>query len=60
MRELLLEHSAKATLNVVTMPLPQKGRDALLYMAVLDTLTKEMPLTLLIRGAQESVLTYYC
>ena len=30
-----------------------------LYMAMLDTLTKDMPPMLLLRGNQESVLTYY-
>ncbi|XP_055357606.1 LOW QUALITY PROTEIN: solute carrier family 12 member 3-like [Paramacrobiotus metropolitanus] len=60
LRELLLEHSSQSALNVITMPLPKEGRNSLHYMVVLDTLTRNMPLTLLIRGTQESVLTYYC
>ncbi|GAU95054.1 hypothetical protein RvY_06735 [Ramazzottius varieornatus] len=60
LRELLLEHSLSSTLNVVTMPLPKAGQSSTFYMAVLHSLTSDLPPTLLIRGAQENVLTYYC
>lgn len=43
-----------------TLPIPRKGLcSASLYMAWLDTLTKDLPPILLLRGNQESVLTYY-
>uniref|UniRef100_T1IQU6 SLC12A transporter C-terminal domain-containing protein n=1 Tax=Strigamia maritima TaxID=126957 RepID=T1IQU6_STRMM len=59
-RELLLQHSRNAHLVVVTMPLPKKNRvSAPLYMSWLDTLTRDMPPTLLVRGNQTSVLTFY-
>ncbi|XP_055351992.1 solute carrier family 12 member 2-like isoform X2 [Paramacrobiotus metropolitanus] len=60
LRDLLLEHSAKSALNVVTLPLPKKDQTAPLYMATLETLTADLPPTLLVRGTQENVLTYYC
>lgn len=59
-RELLLQHSRNAKLVVVTMPMPRKNRvSAPLYLAWLDTLTRDMPPTVLIRGNQTSVLTFY-
>jgi len=43
-----------------TLPMPRKGLCAAgLYMAWLDTLTRDMPPMLLLRGNQENVLTYY-
>jgi len=43
-----------------TLPMPRKGLcSAGLYMAWLDTLTRDMPPMLLLRGNQENVLTYY-
>ncbi|XP_064618818.1 solute carrier family 12 member 3-like [Lineus longissimus] len=60
LRELMLEHSKDATLIVMTLPMPRKGTvSAGLYMAWLETLTKDMPPVLLLRGNQASVLTYY-
>uniref|UniRef100_A0A914VMZ8 SLC12A transporter C-terminal domain-containing protein n=1 Tax=Plectus sambesii TaxID=2011161 RepID=A0A914VMZ8_9BILA len=59
-RELLLEHSTNANLIVVTLPVPRKGQiSSCLYMAWLDVLTRDLPPTLLIRGNQTSVLTFY-
>ncbi|XP_013401253.1 solute carrier family 12 member 1 [Lingula anatina] len=61
LRELLMEHShSEASLIVMTLPMPRKGTcGAGLYMAWLETLTKDMPPILLLRGNQTSVLTYY-
>ncbi|RXG73338.1 Solute carrier family 12 member 2 [Armadillidium vulgare] len=60
LRELLLENSQNSSLIVMTLPLPRQNRvSAPLYMAWLETLTKDMPPFLLIRGNQQSVLTFY-
>ncbi|KAB7503414.1 Solute carrier family 12 member 2 [Armadillidium nasatum] len=60
LRELLMENSQNASLIVMTLPLPRQNRvSAPLYMAWLETLTKDMPPFLLIRGNQQSVLTFY-
>ncbi|KAK0098684.1 hypothetical protein PV326_005095 [Microctonus aethiopoides] len=59
-RELLLENSSRSTLVIMSLPMPRKGAvSALLYMAWLESLTRDMPATLLIRGNQTSVLTCY-
>ncbi|KAK7115937.1 solute carrier family 12 member 3-like [Littorina saxatilis] len=58
-REKLLENSMGASLVVVTLPVPRKFCPAGLYMAWLDTLTRDLPPTLLLRGNQQSVLTYF-
>ncbi|KAK3791356.1 hypothetical protein RRG08_012538 [Elysia crispata] len=60
LRELLLERSSSASLIVMTLPMPRKGTCAAgLYMCWIDTLTRDMPPILLVRGNQESVLTFY-
>nr|XP_027239552.1 bumetanide-sensitive sodium-(potassium)-chloride cotransporter-like [Penaeus vannamei] len=60
LRELLLENSRDASLVVMTLPMPRKNSvSAPLYMAWLETLTRDMPPFLLIRGNQTSVLTFY-
>lgn len=60
LRELVLEYSMDANLVVMTLPMPRKNVvSAALYMAWLETLTKEMPPFLLVRGNQTSVLTFY-
>lgn len=60
LRELLLERSTSASLIVMTLPMPRKGTcTAGLYMCWIDTLTRDMPPILLVRGNQESVLTFY-
>uniref|UniRef100_A0A914X1N1 Solute carrier family 12 member 2 n=1 Tax=Plectus sambesii TaxID=2011161 RepID=A0A914X1N1_9BILA len=59
-RELLQHHSANAQLIILTLPVPRKRMfSSSLYMAWLDMLTRGMPPTLLIRGNQTSVLTFY-
>ncbi|XP_044013091.1 bumetanide-sensitive sodium-(potassium)-chloride cotransporter-like isoform X1 [Aphidius gifuensis] len=60
LRELLLENSSQSALVVMSLPMPRKGAvSAPLYMAWLEALTRDMPTTLLIRGNQTSVLTFY-
>jgi len=60
LRELLLENSIEANLVVMTLPMPRKGAvSAPLYMAWLETLTRDMPPFLLVRGNHTSVLTFY-
>ncbi|XP_055947587.1 solute carrier family 12 member 3-like [Argiope bruennichi] len=60
LRELLLENSQDASLIVMTLPMPRKGTcSAPMYLAWLETLTRDMPPFLLIRGNQTSVLTFY-
>ncbi|VDK17864.1 unnamed protein product [Anisakis simplex] len=58
--ELLREHSSEADLVVLTLPVPRKGLvSSCLYMAWLDVMTRELPPTLMVRGNQTSVLTFY-
>lgn len=60
LREMLLEHSAKSNLIVMSLPMPRQGTvSAPLYMSWLEMLTKDMPPFLLVRGNQQSVLTFY-
>uniref|UniRef100_A0A0M3HGT2 SLC12 domain-containing protein n=1 Tax=Ascaris lumbricoides TaxID=6252 RepID=A0A0M3HGT2_ASCLU len=43
-----------------TLPVPRKGLiSSCLYMAWIDVMTRELPPTLMIRGNQTSVLTFY-
>ncbi|KAE9548555.1 hypothetical protein FO519_008237 [Halicephalobus sp. NKZ332] len=58
--ELLKQHSSEADLIVLTLPVPRKGLvSSCLYMAWVDVMTKNLPPTLLVRGNQQSVLTFY-
>ncbi|CAD5228295.1 unnamed protein product [Bursaphelenchus xylophilus] len=57
--ELLQEHSKSADLVVLSMPVPRKHMSYALYLSWLHQLTKNLPPTVLIRGNQESVLTFY-
>uniref|UniRef100_A0A673G0R9 Solute carrier family 12 member 2-like n=1 Tax=Sinocyclocheilus rhinocerous TaxID=307959 RepID=A0A673G0R9_9TELE len=60
LNELLKEHSSTANLIVITMPLARKGTvSSALYMTWLDTLSKDLPPILLVRGNHQSVLTFY-
>ena len=59
-RELLLEYSVGTAPNVITMLLPRKSQTATFYLSILHALTCDMPPTLLIRGTQEDILTFYC
>uniref|UniRef100_A0A7I4YS88 AA_permease domain-containing protein n=1 Tax=Haemonchus contortus TaxID=6289 RepID=A0A7I4YS88_HAECO len=58
--ELLHDHSMDADLVVITLPVPRKGMvSAALYLSWLDMMTRRLPPTLLVRGNQTSVLTFY-
>ncbi|VDN56046.1 unnamed protein product [Dracunculus medinensis] len=58
--ELLHELSENADLIVLTLPVPRKRLiSSCLYMAWLDIMTRDLPPTLMIRGNQTSVLTFY-
>jgi len=58
--ELLQEHSSDAELIVMTLPMPRRGHtSAPLYLTWLDLMTENLPPTLLVRGNQASVLTFY-
>ncbi|XP_065560034.1 bumetanide-sensitive sodium-(potassium)-chloride cotransporter-like isoform X2 [Artemia franciscana] len=60
LRELLLQHSKDSNMVFMTLPIPKRGVvSAALYMSWMETLTKDMPPFLLVRGNQTSVLTFY-
>lgn len=60
LRELLLKHSTEASLIVMSLPMPRQGAvSAPLYLSWLEVLTKGMPPFILVRGNQNSVLTFY-
>lgn len=60
LREILHNHSKTSRLIVITLPMPRKNScPPLLYMAWLETLTKNMPPMMLMRGNQTDVLTFY-
>jgi len=57
--EMLRKYSSESEMVVMTLPLPRRGQNPALYMAWLDIMTKNLPPTLLVRGNQQSVLTFY-
>ncbi|XP_070543648.1 solute carrier family 12 member 2-like isoform X2 [Ptychodera flava] len=58
--ELLHQHSKDAKLIVMSLPMPRKKTvSSYLYMSWLETLSKDLPPILLMRGNQTSVLTFY-
>uniref|UniRef100_H3BA36 Solute carrier family 12 member 2 n=1 Tax=Latimeria chalumnae TaxID=7897 RepID=H3BA36_LATCH len=60
LNELLQQHSSSANLIVMSLPVARKGAVSnTLYMAWLETLSKDLPPLLLIRGNHQSVLTFY-
>eukprot|EP01134_Creolimax_fragrantissima_P001336 CFRG1336T1 len=59
LRELMKENSDNASLIFMTLPVPRKTEDCTTYMAFLDLLTVDMPPVCLLRGNQQSVLTFY-
>uniref|UniRef100_A0A8D3CVQ7 Solute carrier family 12 member 2 n=1 Tax=Scophthalmus maximus TaxID=52904 RepID=A0A8D3CVQ7_SCOMX len=59
LNELLKEHSSSAKL-IVILPLARKGTvSSALYMCWMETLTRDVPPLLLVRGNHQSVLTFY-
>ncbi|XP_043910677.1 solute carrier family 12 member 2-like [Protopterus annectens] len=60
LNELLQQYSRSANMIVMSMPVARKGAvSTALYMAWLETLSKDLPPVLLIRGNHQSVLTFY-
>jgi solute carrier family 12 sodium/potassium/chloride transporter 2 len=59
--EVVRDQSRTSALVLMTLPMPKKEAavPSGIYLAWLDVLTKQMPPFLLIRGNQESVLTFY-
>ena len=58
--EMLRQNSANSELIVLTLPMPKRGHtSSALYTAWLDMMTRGLPPTLLLRGNQQSVLTFY-
>lgn len=57
--EMLRQYSKDAEMIMMTLPLPRKGQSPTLFAAWLDIMTRDLPPTLLIRGNQQSVLTFW-
>ena len=58
--EIVKQNSKDAQLVTMTLPMLRKGgMPPLLYLACLDYTTQDMPPFMLVRGNQESVLTFY-
>merc|ERR1719361_1813799 len=58
--EMVRAYSSESELIVLTLPIPKRGATTpALYMSWLDVMTKDLPPVLLIRGNQQSVLTFY-
>ena len=57
---MLRQYSKDSEMIMMTLPLPRRGHTSpALYNAWLDIMTKDMPPTLLIRGNQQPVLTFF-
>jgi len=57
--ELMRKHSKTAKLCIVTLPPPKPGQIAIEYLATIEWLSMMLPPTILMRGANQNVLTYY-
>jgi len=58
--ELIREHSNDAKLIVISLPVPKVDMTSpLLYMSWLEVLSAASPPVLMVRGNQQSVLTFY-
>jgi len=57
--ELMRKHSKTAKLCIVTLPPPKTGRIVVEYLATIEWLSMMLPPTILMRGANQNVLTYY-
>jgi len=58
--EKLKEKSSDAALVVMNMPFPRTDLNPLVYMSLLDILSRDMPPMMLMRGNNQNVLTFYC
>ncbi|XP_065316812.1 solute carrier family 12 member 1-like isoform X2 [Gordionus sp. m RMFG-2023] len=60
LHEMLNLYSLHSNLIVMTLPMPRKGTcSSALYMGWLEIMTRNLPPILLLRGNQQSVLTFY-
>jgi hypothetical protein len=59
--EIVREHSSNASLIVMTLPMPTMDESLPfgIYLSWLDLVSKNLPPFLMVRGNQESVLTFY-
>jgi hypothetical protein len=57
--ELLREHSSNARMIIMTISVPQRGVSSQRYMSWLETMSRDLPPILLMRGNQTTVLTFY-
>jgi len=57
--ELMRERSQAAKLCIVTLPPPKNCKSAVEYLATLEWLSMMLPPIILMRGADQNVLTYY-
>jgi hypothetical protein len=57
--DLIAEHSGQAAINVVSLPIPRVGLTNNTYMSYLDLLSPTRRPTILLRGNQESALSYH-
>jgi hypothetical protein len=57
--ELMRKHSKTAKLCIVTLPPPKHEQIAVEYLATIEWLSMMLPPTILMRGANQNVLTYY-
>jgi len=57
--ELIRKKSMSAKFVFVTMPVPSPNTEPQEYIALLDWLSKDLPPTVLMRGANQNVLTFY-
>jgi hypothetical protein len=57
--DLIIEHSDKAAICVASLPIPRVGLSNRTYMSYLDLLSANRRPTILLRGNQESALSYH-
>jgi len=57
--ELIRKKSQSAKFVFITMPVPHHDTEAQEYIALLDWLSKDLPPTVMMRGANQNVLTFY-
>ena len=57
--ELIRENSSKARCVIITMPFPRDADDPFDFMSQLETVSADLPPTILMRGAGNVVLSFY-